>query len=76
MFPSSRKPVFAEMARMLLWHVVDQLAAHARRDHAVGNGNGVVTVAAGALVGAAKGLGTHVDLDQRGLVLGVRWLWQ
>jgi len=47
---------------MLLVLVMDELAAHASVDHPVGEGNRVVAVAVAALVAAAVGLASHVDL--------------
>mmetsp|Transcript_144935 Transcript_144935/g.464486 ORF Transcript_144935/g.464486 Transcript_144935/m.464486 type:complete len:242 (+) Transcript_144935:905-1630(+) len=55
-------------------HVVQQLAAHARCDHAVGNGNAVVAVASRTLVRATEWLRGHVNLHQRCFVLGIRGL--
>jgi len=54
---------------VLVVHVVDELAAHARIDHAVGDGDRVVAVAVGALVRAAVGSATHVDLGKDALEL-------
>mmetsp|Transcript_66579 Transcript_66579/g.192865 ORF Transcript_66579/g.192865 Transcript_66579/m.192865 type:complete len:427 (+) Transcript_66579:60-1340(+) len=51
-----------EKGVVLLRHVMQQLAAHARSDHAVGDGDAVVTVAAVALVRAAEGLRGHINL--------------
>mmetsp|Transcript_144936 Transcript_144936/g.464490 ORF Transcript_144936/g.464490 Transcript_144936/m.464490 type:complete len:285 (+) Transcript_144936:905-1759(+) len=59
---------------VLRGHVVQQLAAHARRDHAVGDREAVVAVAARALVRAAEGLRGHVELHQSRLVLGIQGL--
>mmetsp|Transcript_84386 Transcript_84386/g.217327 ORF Transcript_84386/g.217327 Transcript_84386/m.217327 type:complete len:295 (-) Transcript_84386:103-987(-) len=56
--------------------VVDQLARHARADHAVAEGDGVVAVPVGALVGATKRLAAHVDLHKRALELGLSRLGQ
>mmetsp|Transcript_67028 Transcript_67028/g.145713 ORF Transcript_67028/g.145713 Transcript_67028/m.145713 type:complete len:566 (-) Transcript_67028:48-1745(-) len=61
---------------VLAGHIVQQLAAHVGSDHAVGDGDAVVAVAAVALVGAAEGLRVDVDLHQGRLVLGVRGLRQ
>ena len=66
---------FAE-GLMLLRDIVDQLAAHARCDHAIGNGNRVIAMTTVALVGSSKRLGRHIDLDQCGLVLWLQWLRQ
>ena len=51
--------------------VVDELTRHARADHAVGEGDRVITVAVVALVGTAIGLAAHVDLHERALELGL-----
>jgi len=61
---------------MLLVDIVDQLTTHARVDHTVGNGNGVVAVAVGALVAAPVGLGAHVDAHERSLETWPCWLRQ
>mmetsp|Transcript_59265 Transcript_59265/g.183716 ORF Transcript_59265/g.183716 Transcript_59265/m.183716 type:complete len:558 (-) Transcript_59265:419-2092(-) len=61
---------------VLVVHVMNQLAAHAGADHPVGNWDGVVAVAVGALVAAPVGLGAHVDAHERSLETWPCWLRQ
>mmetsp|Transcript_55498 Transcript_55498/g.149722 ORF Transcript_55498/g.149722 Transcript_55498/m.149722 type:complete len:266 (-) Transcript_55498:936-1733(-) len=49
---------------MLLFDVMDELATHACVDHPVCDGDGVVAVAARALVRAPEGLAADIDLHQ------------
>jgi len=61
---------------MLLVHVVDQLAAHARLNDAIGKGHAVVAVTVGALVSAATRLAAHVDAREACVVPRLLRLWQ
>ena len=46
--------------------VVDELAAHAGADHAVGKGDGIVAVAVRALVRPAERLAADIDPNESG----------
>ena len=47
---------------VLLAHIVDQLATHARIDHPIGHGDGIIPVAVVALVEASARLAANKDL--------------
>mmetsp|Transcript_92209 Transcript_92209/g.238761 ORF Transcript_92209/g.238761 Transcript_92209/m.238761 type:complete len:246 (-) Transcript_92209:86-823(-) len=65
-----------EKLLVLLVCVVNQLAAHARLDHAVREGDGIVAMAIGALVRTTIRLAAHIDLSKCTHKFRLRWLRQ
>mmetsp|Transcript_84038 Transcript_84038/g.180153 ORF Transcript_84038/g.180153 Transcript_84038/m.180153 type:complete len:275 (-) Transcript_84038:109-933(-) len=56
---------------VLIMDVVNKLTAHAGRDHTIGERDGIIAVAIGALVRATVGGGSHIDSNKRALELRV-----